>query len=104
MLITDRLHIGLTALSYKIPTISFSANKKAKIAYKNCNLASFCWGLEGFLKLFYYFSTPKRFKNLLDSFTNIKVDSIAENAMNHFAELSRIIEKEKAKFLSHSLV
>jgi polysaccharide pyruvyl transferase WcaK-like protein len=95
LLITSRLHIGIIALAYNIPVISFLPKIKTKHAFKNVGLHHLLWGIGGLFNLIYYFSSKKRLRKLLNSLSHFNSTPIINNAEHHLKELDSIITRNE---------
>lgn len=93
LVITNRLHIGVVALSYGITTISFLGETKAKLLFENVGIKDLVWEKDGFYKILYYFSTSKQLKKITTILKNFDTSPITNNSMNHLKKLSAIIQK-----------
>ena len=92
LLITNRLHLGVVALSFGIPVINFSKENKILLFFKNCGLTHLNWNLRtGLLKLLYFFSSEKRTEKLFNLLENYDTQPMIDDAFNHFKELERML-------------
>ena len=92
MLITSRLHFGVVAMSYGVPCIAFSAAEKTKILYDHINKSSHFWKNYHIHKLIFLFLFPGALKQFLRTQNNVIQPSVIDNAMQHYARLSRLLE------------
>lgn len=46
LVISDRLHFGMTAMSYGVPTLGFASREKARLAFEHVGLGELCWATE----------------------------------------------------------
>ncbi|MGR9048635.1 polysaccharide pyruvyl transferase family protein [Halobacillus faecis] len=92
ILVTQKLHVGVAALSYGVPFISLNGADKTKTFLTNMNLEDYYVGKLNLLKL----SKLIKSKNLsvdadFDNFESVKSDSY-----NHIRVLKEIINDHKA--------
>ncbi len=93
LLITSRLHIGVVAMSFGVPTISLWGSRKAQILFQDIGLGHLVWQNDGLYKLIWFFSSPERLNSLTSILDNFTPKPIIENSMNHLIELTKIVTK-----------
>jgi len=93
LFITCRLHMGVAAMSFGVPTICLWGSRKAQLLFQDIGLEHLVWRRDGYYKLIWYFSTPKRLNSLTSSLDNFQLKPIIENSLNHLIELTKIVTK-----------
>src|SRR5690606_13380115 len=88
LLLTSRLHILITALSYRIPCISLLPRPKTVMYLQETGLDRFCWTRKRLWKLIYLL-IPPLFKGLLRSVKPLDPISFQRSAAFHFRDLER---------------
>lgn len=93
LVITSKLHLGVVALSFGVPTISMATDeRKIDLLYHNVNLQQLRWGSGGWQSLLYYFSSLDRLQRLFASLDGFDVRPIMEDAMGHYRALDRLAQ------------
>jgi polysaccharide pyruvyl transferase WcaK-like protein len=92
LLITTRLHFGVIAMSYGVPSIAFSGAEKTRLLYNRINRRSFFWGSGDVHKLLFLFLFPGAVQKVVRDGSEAISSLIVENAMQHYTRLSRSLK------------
>lgn len=99
LIITNRLHLGMVAMSYGIPSIALFPTTKTRLCYEELGLGKLCWERKDLWK-FGFLLTPRSQQWLLRPFRQLNRDQLRENASMHLRQLREIVaestERERA--------
>jgi len=93
LVITNRLHIGVAAMSYGIPCIGTGNSNKVSIFYESAALEEWYWQTSFTDRLLYWFSSDVKLRALLDSFHTFDNNKLAWRAEQHLQRLDDFIDK-----------
>lgn len=85
LLITTRLHLGVMAMSYGVPSVAYAAATKTKLLYNRIGRQKFFWKSYEFYKFALLFLFPSYFK------TDGSPRQVNDNALGHYDAMDRIL-------------
>jgi polysaccharide pyruvyl transferase WcaK-like protein len=94
LVITNRLHVGVTAMSYGKPYIALLPKPKTRIQLRELGLDRFCWTRRG--QLFTLF-VPSLLRRLLSSFEAFDLESVQRDAGLHLRDLEEKLRQLAAQ-------
>lgn len=92
LLITSRLHIGVMAMSYGVPTIAYAGEEKTKLLYKRIGRSAFFWPIREVYRLLQLFLVPGAINGVIDEAGKPIDPAIVDNAMQHYTVLSNLLD------------
>jgi len=92
LLITNRLHLGMVAMSYGIPSIALSPLPKTRLCYQELGLGDLCWDIGQFWKIYQLRSSDAQGK-LLCSFERFDLKAVRRSAARHLNKLEEIVRQ-----------
>lgn len=87
LLITTRLHLGVMAMSYGVPSVAYAAAVKTRLLYRRIGRQKFFWKSYEFYKFALLLVFPYTFK----STGILPPKKISENAQKHYDSMGRIL-------------
>jgi polysaccharide pyruvyl transferase WcaK-like protein len=88
LLITTRLHCGVMAMSYGVPSIAFAGAEKTRLLYRRAARSQFFWPAKEFARFAALFLMPGRFGKLISQRQTIVPDEIMNGALAHYDRIS----------------
>ncbi|MBW8636729.1 polysaccharide pyruvyl transferase family protein [Hoeflea sp. WL0058] len=93
LMMTTRLHIGVMAMSYGVPSVAFAGEAKTRLLYRNIGRGHLFWNLGEVHKFAYTFLFPGALSRLIDTAPLDR--KIMERAQIHFQRMSEILQRER---------
>jgi polysaccharide pyruvyl transferase WcaK-like protein len=90
VLVTNKLHVGVVAMSYGIPVFTLGAEQKTKLLFSRLGLSRYFWGAREFHKLFRLLSR-KYLRAARITLRELREDPV-QDAANHFNALRKLAE------------
>jgi polysaccharide pyruvyl transferase WcaK-like protein len=94
VLITTRLHFGVMAMSYGIPSIAFAGAEKTRLLYNRIGRGEFYWPREDLHKILLLFLTPGALRKLARSQEEPVSPAVVDNAMLHYDRLIECLRQQ----------
>lgn len=88
LLITTRLHCGVMAMSYGVPSIAFAGAEKTRLLYRRADRSQFFWPAKKFARFAALFLIPGGFSKLVAERRAIVPDEIMKGALSHYDRVS----------------
>lgn len=92
LVITNRLHLGIVAMSYGIPSITLFPLPKTRLCYRELGLDRLCWDRKHIWKIGYLL-TPQSQGWLLHTYQQFNLEQVRENASLHLRKLEEILQQ-----------
>ncbi len=92
LLITNRLHLGMVAMSYGIPSIALFPLPKTRLCYQELGLGDLCWNTGQFWKI-YQLRSPEAQTELLRTFEHFDLETVRRNARQHLVKLEEVVRE-----------
>ena len=93
LMMTTRLHIGVMAMSYGVPSVAFAGEDKTRLLYRNIGRGDLFWNLGEVYKFAYTFLFPGALSRLIDRSPLDRI--IFESAQTHFQRMSEVLQSNR---------
>lgn len=91
LLVTTRLHFGVMAMSYGVPSIAFAGAEKTRLLYNRIGRGDFYWPREDLHKILLLFLRPGALRKLARSSDEPVAGDVVDNAMLHYDRLIKCL-------------
>jgi polysaccharide pyruvyl transferase WcaK-like protein len=92
-LVTNKLHVGVVAMSLGVPVVSYAGEPKTQLLFDDVGLNELCWRRNQLIQRFAScFFLPGGMTRLTRIFARLDIEAIVAGAMNHFAALTEIVD------------
>jgi polysaccharide pyruvyl transferase WcaK-like protein len=89
LLITTRLHLGVMAMSFTVPSIAFAGAKKTALLYQRIGRGSYFWERDQASQFAQLFLRKGALRKVLSDKTEIVAADVIESALKNFALIER---------------
>lgn len=93
LVITNRLHIGVAAMSYGIPCIGTGRSSKVQMFYESAGLTDWYWQTSFTNRLLYWLSSSENLHSLLNTFQAFDNEKLSRHAVQHLKRLDGFIDE-----------
>ncbi|NEP11907.1 MAG: hypothetical protein F6K14_17190 [Symploca sp. SIO2C1] len=94
LLVTSRLHVGVTALSYGIPVVSVASEPKVKLFFEGTGLSHLYYGEHQQFRLLQDLVIRPRFERLLGALDGVNLQPFIVDSLAHYQCLTDFIRIE----------
>lgn len=93
LVITSKLHIGLVAMSYGVPVVSYQGEEKTQIFFESLGLKELCVTIKNSFKLFSLVKNKKKISEVNALLHSEKVKEVKDRSLHHYLTLKNLLEK-----------
>ncbi len=103
LVITSRLHVSVTALSYGTPVINVASEPKVKLFFEETGLSHLYYGEHKTFRLLYDFAIRRKFAALLGALDEVDVKPFIVDSLAHYQCLTDFIKWGRAYIVRETM-